>query len=304
VIRDISCSRELHHLLTDLLGEEMGLQFTLNAFGSSGRGWHQDDYFNPQDSMGRHAAIWMAMGDIDPDSGPFEFVPGSHKWPCLRREKIWTWLKPGVAANGIEWMLASENIVVKAADEQIKATGSEVVQFDAKKGDILIWHSKLMHRGSIPKNQKLLRPSLICHYRSLRCWRDFSADITRHGDGGYFWENSQIGEVLSEDKVSRADATNGSVYSNAETTFTRAEIARLREMIEYHTSGAERFENELATLVQAAEESQAAFSEMRRAHEAALVKGWEEIQYLKRTLAPGGVRKLLHRFTAGEARRS
>jgi hypothetical protein len=46
VIRDICCFRELHYLLVDLLGEEMGLTFSLNGFKSSERGWHQDDYLN------------------------------------------------------------------------------------------------------------------------------------------------------------------------------------------------------------------------------------------------------------------
>jgi len=87
-IRDMCCSRELHYLLVDLIGEEMGLHFTLNEFKSSERGWHQDDYFNPENIMARYLAIWMAMGDIHPDSGPFEFVSGSHKWPCLRGAKV------------------------------------------------------------------------------------------------------------------------------------------------------------------------------------------------------------------------
>jgi hypothetical protein len=203
-IRDICCSRELHYLLVDLLGEELGLHFILTSFKSTERGWHQDDYLNPESTMARYAAVWMAMADIHPDSGPFEFVPGSHKWPCLRRERVRALVKPEEVSNeNHDWALIAEYLVNKAVDQQIRDTGAEVVQFNAKKGDILIWHGKLMHRGSIPKHSHLLRPALICHYSNIRDRRDLGNEITRHGDGGYFWEFSGLGRVLSEDKLAR-----------------------------------------------------------------------------------------------------
>jgi hypothetical protein len=205
VIRDICCSPELHYLLVDLVGEEMGLHFSLTNFKSTERGWHQDDYLNPENTMARYVAIWMAIGDIHPDSGPFEFVPGSHKWPCLRREKVRALVKPETHSKTHEWATSAEYFVNKAAENYMKEVGAEAVQFDAAKGDILIWHAKLMHRGSIPRNPELSRPALITHYSSIRDRRDIGREITRHGGGGYFWEFSASGEVLTEDRISRGD---------------------------------------------------------------------------------------------------
>jgi hypothetical protein len=206
VIRDMCCSRDLHYLLVDLLGEEMGLHFSLNGFKSSERGWHQDDYLNPESTMARYVAVWMAMGDIHPDSGPFEFIADSHKWPCLRREKVRAFIKPEIRYHeNNEWIISSEYFVNKAIETHLIETGAKVLQFNAKKGDILIWHAKLMHRGTIPNNPNLLRPALISHYSNVRDRRDIGNEITRHGDGGYFWEFSSMGEVLSPDKVSRTD---------------------------------------------------------------------------------------------------
>jgi hypothetical protein len=201
VIRDICCYRELHYLLVDLLGEEMGLQFHLSSFKSTERGWHQDDYLNPENTMARYVAVWIAMGDIHPDSGPFEFVPGSHRWPCLRRQKVIALVKPEALSN--DWPVAIEHVVNKSIDKYLKERSASVAQFDAKKGDILIWHARLMHRGSIPKNPDLVRPALIGHYSNIRDRRDFSNEITRHGNGGYFWERSDLGRLLSEDKIAR-----------------------------------------------------------------------------------------------------
>ena len=78
-----------------------------------------------------------------------------------------------------------------------------MVQFDARKGDILIWHGKLMHRGSIPKDPTILRPALISHYSNIRDRRDFGNEMLRHGDGGYYWEFSSLGRVLAEDQFER-----------------------------------------------------------------------------------------------------
>ncbi|MBL9007487.1 MAG: phytanoyl-CoA dioxygenase family protein [Myxococcales bacterium] len=33
-------------------------------------------------------ALWFAFDTIHPDSGPFEYVPGSHRWPIMRRPKV------------------------------------------------------------------------------------------------------------------------------------------------------------------------------------------------------------------------
>jgi len=233
VIRDMCCSRELHYLLVDLIGEEMGLHFSLNGFKSSERGWHQDDYLNPENTMGRYVAVWMAMGDIHPDSGPFEFVPGSHKWPCLRREKVKALVKPEAHCNIHELVTAAEYLVNKSTENYIRETGSEVVQFIAKKGDMLIWHAKTMHRGSIPENPNLIRPALISHYSAIRDRTDLgSREITRHGDGGYFWEFSSAGEVLTHDRIMRRDNSCSPDRVKGEYAYAlenaRAEVERLR----------------------------------------------------------------------------
>lgn len=204
VIRDLCCSKELHYLLVDLLGEELGLHFLLTEFKSTERGWHQDDYLNPPDVAARYAAIWMAMGDIDMDSGPFQFVPGSHKWACLRRDKVKSLVVPSARETGDhQWAVIAEYLVNKSVDAYIKETGSKIETFRAKKGDILIWHAKLMHRGSIANNHDLLRPSLICHYSNIRSRRDFGNEITRHGDGGYFWEFASDNRALTDDQFPR-----------------------------------------------------------------------------------------------------
>jgi len=60
-----------------------------------------------------------------------------------------------------------------------------------------------------------MRPALISHYSNVRDRRDIGDEITRHGDGGYFWEFSSTGEVLSEDKIARVRVGGSSRIARA-----------------------------------------------------------------------------------------
>jgi ectoine hydroxylase-related dioxygenase (phytanoyl-CoA dioxygenase family) len=62
--------------------------------------------------------------------------------------------------------------VVPAIEAEIARRGAGVQRFVARRGDVLIWHGRLMHRGSKPNNAALLRKSLICHYSGLTHRRD------------------------------------------------------------------------------------------------------------------------------------
>ena len=64
------------------------LHLVLSGWVSSERTWHQDDYLNPDFVNSHYAAVWVALRDISPDCGPFQFVRGSHKWPLTRRDKV------------------------------------------------------------------------------------------------------------------------------------------------------------------------------------------------------------------------
>ena len=46
-------------------------------------------------------------------------------------------------------------------------------RFLAKKGDVLFWHSRLMHRGSAPKNIEIDRRTAILHYSGIHHRPDF-----------------------------------------------------------------------------------------------------------------------------------
>jgi len=70
----------------------------------------------------------MALEDIHPDCGPFEFVPGSHRWPTLRQEKVRSLLPPLYARaqrnqHDYGHWAWSQDFVSAAMDHQIENTG-------------------------------------------------------------------------------------------------------------------------------------------------------------------------------------
>jgi len=184
------CSPEMHAVIMDLIGEELGLHFTLTPFVSTDRAWHQDEYLNPPETYGRYIAAWIAVGDVPEGSGPFEFAPGSHKLPPVSREKVMPYLKTefrlGHSPN-YDWSIHSSMYVTPAYFFKMVEENLPIVRFLGRKGDVLLWHSRLIHRGSPAKITSLARPGVIGHYSPIRTTRWFGNDIRRHGRGGYYW---------------------------------------------------------------------------------------------------------------------
>lgn len=165
-IKDISLYEPLSDALRLLIGTPMGLHLNLTGWISTERAWHQDDYLNPSHVMAHYLAVWIALDDIHPDSGPFEYVPGSHRWPLLRREKLMPYLEDGAFMTP-DWPTRAEEVVTPACVAEIQQRGAKVQQFVGRKGDVLIWHGRLLHQGSKPKVPGMKRKALISHYSAI-----------------------------------------------------------------------------------------------------------------------------------------
>ena len=169
-IRDLALYSPLLAVMRELFSADMVLHLNLTGFVSTERDWHQDDYLNPPTTNGWYVAAWMALEEIDPRSGPFEYVSGSHHWPTLRGDRVRSFLPPMYArAAGLRddyghWASWSEDYVARSVARQIEETGLAPRQFLAKKGDVLLWHACLAHRGSRPLVPGTPRRALISHY--------------------------------------------------------------------------------------------------------------------------------------------
>jgi hypothetical protein len=123
---------------------------------------------------------WVALEDVQPLSGEFQFIPGSHQTPEL--------LHHGTA-KGHQSDYDEYYKVLQGTHRLCEERGLETKTFIAKKGDVLIWHGDLMHGGAPIQDQSRTRKSLIAHLMPLGVmptFFDFSeAGVFPYAGGGY-----------------------------------------------------------------------------------------------------------------------
>jgi phytanoyl-CoA hydroxylase len=101
---------------------------------------------------------WVALEDVQPLSGEFQFIPGSHRLP----EQLHYGKEKGHHGDHDEYYKVLMN-TLRLGEER----GLETESFMAKKGDVLIWHGGLMHGGARIEDPSRTRLSLIAHLMPL-----------------------------------------------------------------------------------------------------------------------------------------
>lgn len=182
---DLLMDRPLADLLAETVGEPMGLHLNLTGWTSTTRNWHQDGYLNPDHVGDAYAAVWIALDDIHPDSGVFQFIPGSHHWHRLTNSRV--------AASGIvdmtdpRWPAQTEEVLTPLVEDEIVARDATVIDYVPTAGDVLLWHPRLYHRGQAPRIPNTYRPALIAHFSGIHTRKDFAVAPVQHPSGGWYW---------------------------------------------------------------------------------------------------------------------
>ena len=183
-LRALCCDGELAQVLRSLTGDDMAVNLNLTTWLSTERDWHADSYLNEPEVGDWYAAVWIALDDIHPDSGVFQYVPGSHRWPQITRYTI----ERFVDLEDPMWPKHSELLLTPLFTEEIRRRWAPVVSYVPQKGDLLIWHGRLLHRGSKPACQGIARPALIAHYSGIH-HRPAMPKARRHVLGGHYFPN-------------------------------------------------------------------------------------------------------------------
>jgi ectoine hydroxylase-related dioxygenase (phytanoyl-CoA dioxygenase family) len=125
-------------------------------------------------------------------------VPGTHKWPHIKKSKILDFVPEDVRETRT-WPIHSERVLTPFFEETIAREQLEKIEFTAGKGDVLIWHARLLHRGTVAKNPDRLRKAIITHYTALDAMKHYGA-VERWDTGGlYYIESSK--RAVDPDRV-------------------------------------------------------------------------------------------------------
>jgi phytanoyl-CoA hydroxylase len=141
-----------------LYGEApLAFQALLFQFGSQ-QAMHQDPAYVVTDNAAALTASWIALEDIKAGSGELTYYKGSHRGIDVTFEggkKVWIRHVDDKEDN-LNYM---DTLVQTCESRHL-----EKQTFLAKKGEVLIWHSGLVHGGSEINNKDLTRRSLVTHY--------------------------------------------------------------------------------------------------------------------------------------------
>jgi phytanoyl-CoA hydroxylase len=160
--KKIMLHRNVVTFLEAVFGERVvAMQSLLFKWGSQ-QATHQDFAYVVSEIPSHLAASWIALEDVELDSGPLYYYAGSHK------------IKKFDFGNGIFYNGESPknpDDFAKYLDATCQGAGMKRETLLVKKGDVLIWHASLAHGGDAIRNPELTRKSFVCHYSSASAYK-------------------------------------------------------------------------------------------------------------------------------------
>jgi hypothetical protein len=155
IFRNAALSRWSHLIL----GRKTEPSYSINFTFGSEQGLHQDTAVFAVSPMNHIVGAWLACEDIDPDSGPLVYYPGSHREKQFAQFDNYpqTNLKTCVPPLIEEYQRFLDNVALRY----------ERKTFIARKGEWFLWHGMMIHGGDPIRKRNLTRRSYVCHYIPL-----------------------------------------------------------------------------------------------------------------------------------------
>jgi len=112
--------------------------FTKEPASASATPWHSDQPYWPVRGAGV-MTLWLALDDISMDSGPLEFIAGSHRWD--------RWFRPFVAASdgSAESQYETEPHFEPLPDFDSQRDQHDILCWELRAGDAIAFHALSVH---------------------------------------------------------------------------------------------------------------------------------------------------------------
>jgi len=158
----------------------------LNPPGRGGQGWHQDSCYiktHPDTMVG----AWIALERADEENGCLWVVPGSHHEPIYPPVEI--------GGGNVHALDAFDDLHevrnVSHLDDGVNTLSKVVANYPPpipvvlEPGDVLFFHSHLLHRSFPNRTKDRYRRSYVCHYCNARSWIPWDHDGYEGDSGNY-----------------------------------------------------------------------------------------------------------------------
>jgi len=199
---------DIHHfspvirqlMFAPAITEFLGLIFENKALASQTLGFlrgsaqdsHQDSAYVVYTLPRQFAASWVALEDVSIGAGELFYYPGSHRLPEFiysgRYKSVIEAQRMGGQRDEVR---AQARRHVQSLEGLAERFGLSKQVFAAKQGDVLIWHSDLIHGGH-PVSREITRKSIVTHYCPKHVMPLFSEQhrVTFHGFNGHLYTSS------------------------------------------------------------------------------------------------------------------
>lgn len=130
---------------------------TLTYVNGSEQGAHQDSIHLTPYPSGFMCGVWVALQDVQENSGELFVYPGSHRSGSIRARDL-------NLHKVVNDDYSHYNKFSSAIDNLIETEGYERLVYRPKAGQILVWHENLIHGGSPRLDTSKARLSVVSHY--------------------------------------------------------------------------------------------------------------------------------------------
>ena len=182
-IRRLALEPMILDLLRQLYGREPFAFQTLNFAVGSEQPYHSDAIHFHSYPLGFMCGVWIALQDVQEDSGPLIYYPRSHRLPYLSAESM------GLDPEQVAAEPHPQRFFQEHWHAAVRRRGYQRKRFLPKQCEVLIWHANLLHGGEPVSARTARRWSQVTHYFFSDCLYTTPLRSFGHADGGPFLRN-------------------------------------------------------------------------------------------------------------------
>lgn len=204
-IKNLSCKKEILDILVSFYGREPLPFQTLNFRIGSRQAAHSDSIHFSSLPSRYMCGVWVALEDMTEENGTVFYCPGSQHLGEIDFTHIID--KPRRTTY------EDYKIYEEFMEQMILEKGLKKIPFYAKKGDVLIWSSNIIHGGMPVTDDTLTRYSQVTHYyfKDTYCYVPMLSNMATKE---YFLRNN-LTDIKTGNRIHQS--YNGEIFNQIQT---------------------------------------------------------------------------------------